>query len=209
MKTRLAELGEASILQIFPYRKSKDNHLEESFNQANKMFSEGVSLNEIWKKTGFFLRQNTNNGKWEWAYRIDQNKMNVRMPALRVGSRYNLSDIVKYPAFFSIFPKAKDITVRVTDNVNRQSVMDLSVDGKTLTINLAYYKGYERSTKGTKETIAHELQHYVQTTEHGGGTSDNKAVKNVSRRLRSLRRIYNGGRLVLGYKLTDADIQEP
>ncbi|MBB4119027.1 hypothetical protein GGR32_001318 [Mesonia hippocampi] len=107
MKTRLAELGEASILQIFPYRKSKDNHLEESFNQANKMFSEGVSLNEIWKKTGFFLRQNTNNGKWEWAYRIDQNKMNVRMPALRVGSRYNLSDIVKYPAFFSIFRKLK------------------------------------------------------------------------------------------------------
>lgn len=148
---------------VIPFKaNSRNKHL---YNKALDMFYAKNSLEDIWQETGFFLRQNTSNNQWEWAYRIDQNKIELNFPnQLREGMRFKLSSGINFTDFFAIFPNAKDITVRVVDRPSRPSVMDMSKDGRVLTINLTYYKGNETTKQKAKQTIAHELQHYIQTT---------------------------------------------
>ncbi len=191
--------------QIIPFKTNNQNkHL---YNKALDMFHDGKSLEDIWQETGFFLRQNTNNNQWEWAYRIDQNKMEVNLPTLKSGDKLKLSDVINYPEFFTTFPNSKDINVRVINNPRRKSVMEMSKDGRQLTINLAYYKGNETTEQKTRQTIAHELQHMVQSmAEKGGGTSLGEARRVAERKRR--RTPYKGGRFVLDYRLTDAQVQE-
>ena len=98
----------------------------------------------------------------------------------------------------------KTISVKIEDVPNNRIPMQLSSDGKTLTVNKFYYENDTEQQR--KSDIAHEIQHYIQVeTEKGGGT--NTEIISRSKKRQYSIQANNGKRLVLN-NLTDAQLQD-
>ena len=170
---------------IIPFKANKNNSAK--FKQAEKMFAKGEPLEKIWRDTGFFLRKNTKDGTFEWAYRIDQNKMNVKLPTnMKVGDTFKLSDVVDYPEFFAIFPDAKNFNVSIVNNKSNPFELGINPEKGIFTINLAYYDQNRNTESNKREKVAHELQHFVQHQSEGGGGTN--LEQSVGRALDGIRR---------------------
>lgn len=186
---RLQQLRQRAQLQVLPYKGVAANkRLSARFEKAKELFDNGTPLSDIWEKTGFFLRKNTRDGQWEWSYRIDQNQMKVSLPNGMeglAGKKKRLGDLVDYREFFAIFPKARDITVEFYSDPKGGNVAEMHPDTNTLKVNTSKYE----SQQGTRNDIAHELQHYVQyKVEQGTPRSPQRIREEVKSRLDTRRR---------------------
>lgn len=127
-----------------------------SLGGAYQMYQNGVSMDTIRKRTGWWLGKD---GKWR--YEIDDSKMQFN-PEGYVDNPQTVGDYVKHDRLFAAYPWIADIPVHMVDVVTGGSPATngkFSPDGKFIELK----KGL--TSEKAKYVLSHELQHAIQQAE--------------------------------------------
>ena len=157
--------GETAINRLVD-SKYKSNALN-ALEKAKQMEQEGKTNEEIWKQTKWFKDKN---GKWKFEF-TDELISLKNMP--KPNQEYKLSDIIKHPYLFHLYPELKDYKITFKDIKNAKG--SYSRINQEIKINNDYIKNND--TLNMKGTILHEIQHAIQQIEgfeHGSSARFSK-----------------------------------
>mgnify|MGYP005756550639 CR=1 FL=1 len=127
-----------------------------SLGGAYQMYQNGVSMETIRKRTGWWLGKD---GKWR--YEISDKEMRFN-PDGYVDNPQTVGDYVKHDRLFAAYPWIADIPVHIVDVVTGGSPATngkFSPDGKFIELK----KGL--TSEKAKYVLSHELQHAIQQAE--------------------------------------------
>ena len=127
-----------------------------SLGGAYQMYQNGVSMDTIRKRTGWWLGKD---GKWR--YEISDKEMRFN-PEGYVDNPQTVGDYVKHDRLFAAYPWIADIPVHIVDVVTGGSPATngkFSPDGKFIELK----KGL--TSEKAKYVLSHELQHAIQQAE--------------------------------------------
>lgn len=127
-----------------------------SLGGAYQMYQNGVSMDTIRKRTGWWLGKD---GKWR--YEISDKEMRFN-PEGYVDNPQTVGDYVKHDRLFAAYPWIADIPVHMVDVVTGGSPATngkFSPDGKFIELK----KGL--TSEKAKYVLSHELQHAIQQAE--------------------------------------------
>lgn len=127
-----------------------------SLGGAYQMYQNGVSMDTIRKRTGWWLGKD---GKWR--YEISDKEMRFN-PDGYVNNPTTVGDYVKHDRLFAAYPWIADIPVHIVDVVTGGSPATngkFSPDGKFIELK----KGL--TSEKAKYVLSHELQHAIQQAE--------------------------------------------
>ena len=127
-----------------------------SLGGAYQMYQNGVSMDTIRKRTGWWLGKD---GKWR--YEISDKEMRFN-PEGYVDNPQTVGDYVKHDRLFAAYPWIADIPVHMVDVVTGGSPATngkYSPDGKFIELK----KGL--TSEKAKYVLSHELQHAIQQAE--------------------------------------------
>ncbi len=127
-----------------------------SLGGAYQMYQNGVSMDTIRKRTGWWLGKD---GKWR--YEISDKEMRFN-PEGYVNNPTTVGDYVKHDRLFAAYPWIADIPVHMVDVVTGGSPATngkFSPDGKFIELK----KGL--TSEKAKYVLSHELQHAIQQAE--------------------------------------------
>ena len=127
-----------------------------SLGGAYQMYQNGVSMDTIRKRTGWWLGKD---GKWR--YEISDKEMRFN-PEGYVDNPQTVGDYVKHDRLFAAYPWIADIPVNVSDVVGG----DPSSLGRYVPSENFIELKTGVPTEKTKHVLIHELQHAIQNKEH-------------------------------------------
>lgn len=127
-----------------------------SLGGAYQMYQNGVSMDTIRKRTGWWLGKD---GKWR--YEISDREMRFN-PDGYVNNPQTVGDYVKHDKLFAAYPWIADIPVNVSDVVGG----DPSSLGRYVPSENFIELKTGVPTEKTKHVLIHELQHAIQNKEH-------------------------------------------
>ena len=127
-----------------------------SLGGAYQMYQNGVSMDTIRKRTGWWLGKD---GKWR--YEISDKEMRFN-PDGYVDNPQTVGDYVKHDRLFAAYPWIADIPVNVSDVVGG----DPSSLGRYVPSENFIELKTGVPTEKTKHVLIHELQHAIQNKEH-------------------------------------------
>ena len=127
-----------------------------SLGGAYQMYQNGVSMDTIRKRTGWWLGKD---GKWR--YEISDKEMRFN-PDGYVDNPQTVGDYVKHDKLFAAYPWIADIPVNVSDVVGG----DPSSLGRYVPSENFIELKTGVPTEKTKHVLIHELQHAIQNKEH-------------------------------------------
>ena len=127
-----------------------------SLGGAYQMYQNGVSMDTIRKRTGWWLGKD---GKWR--YEISDKEMRFN-PEGYVDNPQTVGDYVKHDGLFAAYPWIADIPVNVSDVVGG----DPSSLGRYVPSENFIELKTGVPTEKTKHVLIHELQHAIQNKEH-------------------------------------------
>lgn len=127
-----------------------------SLGGAYQMYQNGVSMDTIRKRTGWWLGKD---GKWRYEISDEEMRFN---PGGYVDNPQTVGDYVKHDRLFAAYPWIADIPVHIVDVVTGGSPATngkFSPDGKFIELK----KGL--TSEKAKYVLSHELQHAIQQAE--------------------------------------------
>lgn len=127
-----------------------------SLGGAYQMYQNGVSMDTIRKRTGWWLGKD---GKWR--YEISDKEMRFN-PDGFVKNPTTVGDYVKHDQLFAAYPWIADIPVYVSDVVGG----DPSSLGRYIPSEKIIEIKAGITSEKARTVLAHELQHVIQNTEH-------------------------------------------
>lgn len=127
-----------------------------SLGGAYQMYQNGVSMDTIRKRTGWWLGKD---GKWR--YEISDKEMRFN-PVGYVDNPQTVGDYVKHDRLFAAYPWIADIPVYVSDVVGG----DPSSLGRYIPSEKIIEIKAGITSEKARTVLAHELQHVIQNTEH-------------------------------------------
>ena len=127
-----------------------------SLGGAYQMYQNGVSMDTIRKRTGWWLGKD---GKWR--YEISDKEMRFN-PEGYVDNPQTVGDYVKHDRLFAAYPWIADIPVYVSDVVGG----DPSSLGRYIPSEKIIEIKAGITSEKARTVLAHELQHVIQNTEH-------------------------------------------
>lgn len=127
-----------------------------SLGGAYQMYQNGVSMDTIRKRTGWWLGKD---GKWR--YEISDKEMRFN-PEGYVDNPQTVGDYVKHDRLFAAYPWIADIPVYVSDVVGG----DPSSLGRYIPSEKIIEIKAGITSEKARTALAHELQHVIQNTEH-------------------------------------------
>lgn len=127
-----------------------------SLGGAYQMYQNGVSMDTIRKRTGWWLGKD---GKWR--YEISDKEMRFN-PDGYVDNPQTVGDYVKHDRLFAAYPWIADIPVYVSDVVGG----DPSSLGRYIPSEKIIEIKAGITSEKARTVLAHELQHVIQNTEH-------------------------------------------
>lgn len=127
-----------------------------SLGGAYQMYQNGVSMDTIRKRTGWWLGKD---GKWR--YEISDKEMRFN-PDGYVDNPQTIGDYVKHDKLFAAYPWIADIPVYVSDVVGG----DPSSLGRYIPSEKIIEIKAGITSEKARTVLAHELQHVIQNTEH-------------------------------------------
>lgn len=163
----IGEEGAKNVIKI-------KNKLEE----AKKLLNKGVALNEIEKKTGWYLE----NEDWKYLDREALKNIKLIKNKIEYGKEYRLSEIIDNKNLFQMYPEAKDIIFTFQEEKEGENLsralyyeygnLQFITFNKKLSDNNTKRDGQQSSgeinvdySKIMLSSIIHELQHFVQRRE--------------------------------------------
>ena len=144
--------------------------------QAEQMFKDGKTPEEIWNKTGVIV---DTDGKAKWEFSDKDMKFKFKMKDLRGEGRIEdgrLEDLLEHKELFDRYPQLKDVIVEFG------SKRDLDgAEGEY--INLGDFKMIRLARGQSKEdmmdSLIHEVQHAIQEEEGFAGGASPEYYRNV------------------------------
>ena len=127
-----------------------------SLGGAYQMYQNGVSMDTIRKKTGWWLGKD---GKWR--YEISDKEMRFN-PDGYVDNPQTVGDYVKHDRLFAAYPWIMDVNVLMSENV----AGDPNSLGRYVPSENFIELKTGVPTEKTKHVLIHELQHAIQNKEH-------------------------------------------
>lgn len=127
-----------------------------SLGGAYQMYQNGVSMDTIRKRTGWWLGKD---GKWRYEISDEEMRFN---PEGYVDNPQTVGDYVKHDRLFAAYPWIADIPVNVSDVVGG----DPSSLGRYVPSENFIELKTGVPTEKTKHVLIHELQHAIQNKEH-------------------------------------------
>lgn len=137
-----------------------------SLGGAYQMYQNGVSMDTIRKRTGWWLGKD---GKWR--YEISDKEMRFN-PDGFVKNPTTVGDYVKHDQLFAAYPWVRDIGLRFVDEIDGRE----SLNGKYNRDNDTVYLKNGRTAEQMKSTLIHEIQHAIQVNEEFATGSSQKAA---------------------------------
>ena len=127
-----------------------------SLGGAYQMYQNGVSMDTIRKRTGWWLGKD---GKWR--YEISDKEMRFN-PEGYVDNPQTVGDYVKHDRLFAAYPWIMDVNVLMSENV----AGDPNSLGRYVPSENFIELKTGVPTEKTKHVLIHELQHAIQNKEH-------------------------------------------
>jgi hypothetical protein len=137
------------------------------YNTAVDMQSKGLSPAVIWEKTGM------ENVQGEWMTELNYAATpSIKMGDLKAyfeqkkiaGATFKLSDVLSYPEFYSMYPKAKGVIIEIATYKEDDWVAAYNPYNNKMFLNLND-RAYNDVNGDYAAAILHEVQHYIQTEE--------------------------------------------
>ena len=137
-----------------------------SLGGAYQMYQNGVSMDTIRKRTGWWLGKD---GKWR--YEISDKEMRFN-PEGYVDNPQTVGDYVKHDRLFAAYPWVKKINLKFVDEIDGRE----SLNGKYNRDNDTVYLKNGRTAEQMKSTLIHEIQHAIQVNEEFATGANQKAA---------------------------------
>ena len=137
-----------------------------SLGGAYQMYQNGVSMDTIRKRTGWWLGKD---GKWR--YEISDKEMRFN-PDGYVDNPQTVGDYVKHDRLFAAYPWVKKINLKFVDEIDGRE----SLNGKYNRDNDTVYLKNDRTAEQMKSTLIHEIQHAIQVNEEFATGANQKAA---------------------------------
>lgn len=150
---------------------------KEELKMAQKLESEGVHPDDIWKQTGFF--KDKSDGRWR--YEISDEGSSLTDRDWKFGDKGKLSEFFDHPELYKAYPDLKNTNFEVKD-LGPGSLGGYDPNTKTIIINPKALGG---SDTAIIDTIHHELQHRIQDIE--GFTSGSNPAREKRKAIQEIR----------------------
>ena len=137
-----------------------------SLGGAYQMYQNGVSMDTIRKRTGWWLGKD---GKWR--YEISDKEMRFN-PDGFTNNPQTVGDYVKHDRLFAAYPWVKKIDLKFVDEIDGRE----SLNGKYNRDNDTVYLKDGRTAEQMKSTLIHEIQHAIQVNEEFVTGANQKAA---------------------------------
>lgn len=121
-----------------------------------------ISSDALWKKTGW--EKGTD---WQWRFEIDDKEMSY----VWTDNTQKLDKVIDHPRLFEQYPQLKNVTVEVINWLDSKG--SFNIDDWIIQLNK------NLTPEKRLQTLAHEIQHWIQTVEWFAGgwqTVDNQAT---------------------------------
>ena len=158
--------GEKGMRNLVKSNPSNNITLEQLYNRAKQLQSNGISNEAIRQQINWFQDKN---GDWKFEF-SDKNlslKNNIKLES---GKKYRLGDILEHDTLFTAYPELADYNVKIGAISKANASFNEST--KTITLN----KKVMQNKKMIEGTLIHEIQHAIQHIENfESGSSSRKS----------------------------------
>lgn len=159
--------GEKGMRNLVKSNPSNNITLEQLYNRAKQLQSNGLSNEAIRQQTNWFQDKN---GDWKFEF-SDKNlslKNNIKLES---GKKYRLGDILEHDTLFTAYPELADYNVKI--GAISKANASFNENTKTITLN----KEVIQNKKMIEGTLIHEIQHAIQHIENFESGSSSKKSK--------------------------------